>query len=1051
MLTPYAIILPMNNVSSAILSSIREGKWLYVEYDNRKEGRHTFYWLSVNDIKGKKEEDALLMCRIYNPSKGQDTLKTTIRFKNIVSASILTWTTYEVPLALIDKVNNHLDEYPFLKGSHQENAVLAYLERCAALNNDPSLDSSILIEGIDLETLKEAKEYRLDEEQIKKVIELIYKNDPSYKDKTQNECNLVINLLSIDQGERQYLVAYQYVRFSPSEKSLRLAKEINFNPTFIHEGYRSSINNYYDGGSEEFIARFSSDYEALIGELKETLLNKGKGEVVNTRPSFSLLKRDYLSPYPSLVEKLSHELGKGRASSPIKAFFGQSFSHNRSRRPEIVTYSRPDLKQLLLIYNAMRESISYVQGPPGTGKTRTIFNLLLSLYFSGETALVSTYNNRPIDDLSSSFEHLKDYTPNREGASPMKIPFPYLRVGNIEANIEASKRIHELASYPFKGKANKKMLDEMRPRLTGKNASLVDLLARYEAREETETNIEELTRFLSKVKIEDKSNLASLENLLTAYKEKLKTLPEVSNDEIEKVAYIAEEDYSCLSYLYYSSLHHLSLLKRTEYQDLLKICEDENDDARGRAFTSWLRDDGNMALLSKVFPIIFVTNLSSWRLGKDFLFDMVIIDEAGQCDMANSLFPLSKGKRALLVGDPKQLRPIIVIDPSVHEKLKEKYHINDKFDFAGNSLISHMMRVDEKSKRVILTYHYRSAKKIIAFSNARYYQGELDLSKIKDDGEISLFNCPCDKTGAKRNTSLPEAKGIVEYLKKNRERYEGRTIAIFSPFVDQVELINLLLDNAGITDVKASTIHASQGAEADIVLFSSAVSQRTSRKTYEWLKNNEEIINVATSRGKKEFFIFADRDSIARLSEHTRKEESERDDLFALVQYAEKEGNVSLIPQKDRYAHFPKSNGSEAEDEFAITISHLLSIHSSFKVERDISIAEVFPKSKKAKEHSSLYADSVIYRKGGFFGNKWMPAYLFEVAGGEHYERSRNDMLKAEIAKENGCRYVMVDNASVKDYELLSSVITLLSASSKEREKSMARLLEQGSLFEMDA
>ena len=43
-----------------------------------------------------------------------------------------------------------------------------------------------------------------------------------------------------------------------------------------------------------------------------------------------------------------------------------------------------------------------------------------------------------------------------------------------------------------------------------------------------------------------------------------------------------------------------------------------------------------------------------------------------------------------------------------------------------------------------------------------------------------------------------------------------------------------------------------RGDEKDVVLFSLALTEQTGQGTYDWLKNNKELINVATSRAKEQ-------------------------------------------------------------------------------------------------------------------------------------------------------------------------------------------------------
>ena len=79
---------------------------------------------------------------------------------------------------------------------------------------------------------------------------------------------------------------------------------------------------------------------------------------------------------------------------------------------------------------------------------------------------------------------------------------------------------------------------------------------------------------------------------------------------------------------------------------------------------------------------------------------------------------------------------------------------------------------------------------------------------------------------------------------------------ILCPFVNQVNLINKFLEESGIHEVKAGTIHTMQGAENDTVILSTAISHKTQRRTYEWVKNNSELFNVASTRAKKKFIIY---------------------------------------------------------------------------------------------------------------------------------------------------------------------------------------------------
>ena len=86
-------------------------------------------------------------------------------------------------------------------------------------------------------------------------------------------------------------------------------------------------------------------------------------------------------------------------------------------------------------------------------------------------------------------------------------------------------------------------------------------------------------------------------------------------------------------------------------------------------------------------------------------------------------------------------------------------------------------------------------------------------------------------------------------------------------------------------DIDTQTRKAFQGDEKDVVLFSTAIKDHTHAGTYPWLKNNKELINVATSRAREKLIVLSDTENLARL--HQKGEE---DDLFELVEYVKKNG-----------------------------------------------------------------------------------------------------------------------------------------------------------------
>ena len=328
---------------------------------------------------------------------------------------------------------------------------------------------------------------------------------------------------------------------------------------------------------------------------------------------------------------------------------------------------------------------------------------------------------------------------------------------------------------------------------------------------------------------------------------------------------------------------------------------------------------------------------------------------------------------------------------------------------------------DDISKYIMLRYHYRCGRKIIGFSNQRYYNNSLDLSSIGFDGDLKVLDIK-NKNVKQRNEAIDEANMIADYIKRN----DIHNAFIITPFVNQKELLKKVLVEKDILDIECGTIHALQGAEKDTIIFSTALSAKTSKKTFEWIKDNYELINVAITRAKNKLIIAADTEILNKLSD-------KKDDLYNLIQYAKNNGQIIVPPNETVKIEIGKSNSSLAEDEFFKTISQFCSCHKTFEASRNVKLDKVI-KNGISPQLSKMEFDLVLYEKN-FWGTK-KPVIAFEVNGGEHFgvsSRELSDKRKIEICKNNGIKLIIIPNSFVKAYEYIADIIM----SSKDRYKSI--------------
>jgi hypothetical protein len=254
------------------------------------------------------------------------------------------------------------------------------------------------------------------------------------------------------------------------------------------------------------------------------------------------------------------------------------------------------------------------------------------------------------------------------------------------------------------------------------------------------------------------------------------------------------------------------------------------------------------------------------------LFDLVIIDEASQCDIR--AFPvLFRAKKVLVVGDPEQISPsnVGMEKDKVFELLRlklPKIPHPERF-MVQNSLFAITQTIPGLT-RTMLTEHFRCVPEIIEFNNSLCptYAGKLEpLRQVK----------PCDKlhpplaacfvpNGHKNNSDInpPEAEALVEALLLlcKCRAYENKTIGVISLLGEkQAQYISSLL--AGALDEReraarriiCGDAYAFQGDERDVMFLSMVVAGNA---PYAPLVKEDarQRFNVAASRARDQVFLF---------------------------------------------------------------------------------------------------------------------------------------------------------------------------------------------------
>lgn len=257
-----------------------------------------------------------------------------------------------------------------------------------------------------------------------------------------------------------------------------------------------------------------------------------------------------------------------------------------------------------------------------------------------------------------------------------------------------------------------------------------------------------------------------------------------------------------------------------------------------------------------------------------------MIDEASQCDIASALPLLYRARRAVIIGDPLQLKHVSTVAPSQDRLLLSAHNLAEghaAWAYSVNSLFDLARSLCRSEDIVNLREHHRSHRDIIDFPNRRFYRGRLriatdhrSLRRAHQAGPAVLWIDVSGKVvrppGGGAVNPL-EAAALVDELRMlvMDRAYQGK-IGVVTPFRAQANRIRTLVhQDAALSQALAprgfivDTVHGFQGDERDVMFFSPVVSAGAGEHTLRFLKSHGNLFNVAITRARSELIVVGDR------------------------------------------------------------------------------------------------------------------------------------------------------------------------------------------------
>lgn len=257
------------------------------------------------------------------------------------------------------------------------------------------------------------------------------------------------------------------------------------------------------------------------------------------------------------------------------------------------------------------------------------------------------------------------------------------------------------------------------------------------------------------------------------------------------------------------------------------------------------------------------------------LFDLVIFDEASQCDIASAMPLFARAKRAVVVGDDRQLSFIPQLGLAQDRNLMMAQGLDPK-RVAGmaqsrRSLFDCAQRVAEVP-RVTLRHQYRSAGPIVDYISDNFYGGALVVAQppgacVPKDGKPGLAwtDVPAPMVPGRNNVNSHEADAIAREVHRLlvEQSYQG-TIGAISPFRGQVQTIQDAVTAKvpehllAAAEFRSATVDGFQGQERDLILFSPTLGSASPTTALTFVQKDKRRLNVAISRARAVAHVVGD-------------------------------------------------------------------------------------------------------------------------------------------------------------------------------------------------
>ena len=235
------------------------------------------------------------------------------------------------------------------------------------------------------------------------------------------------------------------------------------------------------------------------------------------------------------------------------------------------------------------------------------------------------------------------------------------------------------------------------------------------------------------------------------------------------------------------------------------------------------------------------------KLAKSHRFECLVVDEAAQFSLVDTLAGSLIVDNIILFGDPQQLPQVVKASHPGGVEASALGHFMGEHELLPGDM-GYFVEVTRR-----LHPEVNKAVSWLAYEN-KLRSHELTKKFVINGAEPGIHTIELDHLG--NSTHSPEeVEKVIELVAKHIGEVGAEEILIVAPYNAQVNAIRRALDSAGFSEVKVGTVDKFQGREGLVVIFSLAASSAHDAPRGLGFLLDRNRMNVAISRAKSVCYI----------------------------------------------------------------------------------------------------------------------------------------------------------------------------------------------------